>query len=131
MLPPRPIDVEPKLYPLAVCREERIVWLLSEAELQALPYIREGLYQFSRRRGRPKWGDGRLLGYAELRGLQRGEHYSPCVPRRVFWLANHDRALCPDGVYNTAGGHAPSEAVDPLTVAVGVPGRFTERSQRA
>ncbi|GHF56250.1 hypothetical protein GCM10010504_25520 [Streptomyces griseus] len=45
--------------------------------------------------------------------------------RRVFWVKEYDRSEQPDGTYGTA---APSEAVDPRTVAPGVWGELTERA---
>ncbi|WP_229822945.1 DUF6009 family protein, partial [Streptomyces netropsis] len=46
--------------------------------------------------------------------------------RRVFWLLPHDRDSNPDGLYVTG---APAEAVDPRTLAAGIKGGKTERSE--
>ncbi|MFI9190476.1 DUF6009 family protein [Streptomyces californicus] len=45
--------------------------------------------------------------------------------RRVFWVKEHDRSEQPDGAYSSG---APSEAVDPRTVAPRVCGELTERA---
>jgi hypothetical protein len=89
---------------------------------ERLEYVREALVLAVHRRGPPP-APGRLIGYAETaRGSDRLG-----AERRVFWLAAHDRDSAPGGCYAVG---APVEAVDPLTVAVGVPGRRTGRVDR-
>ncbi|WP_254898186.1 DUF6009 family protein [Kitasatospora sp. NA04385] len=46
--------------------------------------------------------------------------------RRVFWLLPHDRDTEPESLYATG---APSEAIDPRTIAPTIKGDKTERSQ--
>ena len=109
--------------PDALATEERIVWLIPTDDID---YVREGFYGTTCRRGRvrPLAGRGSIVvGYAELaKSPHRGRTF---YTRRVFWLAPHDRHLDPEGVY--AKG-SPCEAVDPRTVAPGVPGELTDRA---
>src|SRR2546427_12778800 len=104
---------------LPVAEETRIVWL---EDITPLDYVRESTYVSMRCHGRPGiYGRsnprlGRLVGYADL--VRKNRHREPCC-RRFFWLAPHDRDSDPDGVYRTC---APSEAVDPRTIAPGKPG---------
>ena len=87
---------------------------------RAADYVRESYVMRSRRSGKPGWrGEGRLVGYAELRPDAPG--IGPqAFERRVFWLKDQDRDTSPDGPYATG---TPAEAVDPRTVAVGQAGR--------
>lgn len=106
--------------------EESIVWL---EDVTHMDYVRETLWTCARRRGRiPRWpaGDWLLVGYAELRADAPNSGSNGRFDRRVFWLKSHDRALDPHGVY--ASSNAPVEAVDPRTVAPGVPGEMTDRA---
>lgn len=111
--------------------EDRIVWL---EDVTKLRYVRERVDSYARRRraGPSYWRrvlhPGRLVGYADLKpdapnvgGLGgRG-----CFARRYFWVTEWD-ADSGQGPYLPTG--APVEAVDPLTVAPGLPGRMTPRA---
>ncbi|MFI7643525.1 DUF6009 family protein [Nonomuraea sp. NPDC049400] len=104
--------------------EENLVWL---EDIETLDYVRQSLERVHRRRGKPPYRrPGRLVGYAELLPDAKASRASGSFIRRVFWLAPHDRDQQPDGFYAAA---APSEAVDPRTVAPGEVGDKTERSQ--
>jgi Family of unknown function (DUF6009) len=99
--------------------ETRIVWL---RPIEDLDYVREGIVLTTRRRGRIGMrGRRTLIGYAEVVKTGRGiVTYS----RRIFWLRAHDRHFDPKGCYAV---RAPCEAVDPRTVAPGIPGKRTLR----
>ena len=126
-LPPRPVDAAPRLSAAQLTDEQAIVWLVDAATLAALPYVREAFYCFRNTTGRPKWG-GRVLGWANLRPVKRGERRGlHSTGRRLFWLADSD-PTCPGPVYGRAPGHAPCEAVDPTTIECGQGGLFTARS---
>jgi len=101
----------------ALENEERLVWL---EDVDGLDYVRESRVVRTRRSGNLVWrGEGRLVGYAELRPDAPG--IGPqAFERRVFWLKDHDRDSSPDGPFATG---TPAEAVDPRTVAVGQAGR--------
>lgn len=102
-----------------------LVWLEDVTELD---YVRQSLDRLPTRRGKPAYHrDGRLLGYAQLGPQAKPSRSSGTFRRRVFWLLPHDRDAVPDGLY--ASG-APAEAVDPTTLAAGIKGRKTERSER-
>lgn len=114
----KPIEPEDLMH------EDRLVWL---EDISALDYVRQSLDRVARRRGRPPYHrPGRLVGYAELSNEAKASRASGSFVRRVFWLAPHDRDQQPDGTYAAA---APSEAVDPRTVAPKETGDKTERSQ--
>lgn len=101
----------------ALANEARIVWLVP---IEQLPrYVREGVTTLPFRARQPgrRRVPHRLVGYAELRPDARGRY--GMFERRIFWLTDHDP-------YD--GGGCPCEAVDPLTVRVGVAG---ERNDRA
>ncbi|MFD3938043.1 DUF6009 family protein [Streptomyces sp. NPDC058611] len=105
--------------------EVDLVWLEDVTELD---YVRQSLDRLPTRRGKPAYHrDGRLLGYAQLGPQAKPSRSSGTFRRRVFWLLPHDRDTVPDGLY--ASG-APAEAVDPTTLAAGIKGRKTERSER-
>jgi hypothetical protein len=108
--------------PDAIADEAEIIWL---EPVDDLDYIRQSLEALPDRRRKPHYYPGRMVGYATLHPGTRSSMASGRFRRRVFWLKDNDRALVPDGLY--AYG-APSEAVDPRTVAPGVMGVVTDRA---
>lgn len=95
--------------------ESAIVWIPG-FEPGKHRYVREAIHSHaSRRRGPLRWS-GRVVGWTEL--APDAERTDLGFFRRVFWLAEHDPY--------EAGGGAPCEAVDPMTVVPGRPGRLTE-----
>jgi hypothetical protein len=101
--------------------EAEIVWEVNPA---TLPYVRSTIAHSGRRRGPVRAPAGRRVGYANLRPDAPSD--SPGnFTRRVFWVKEHDRADDPNGTYVKG---CPVEAVDPLTVAVGVAGEITDRA---
>jgi hypothetical protein len=110
--------------PEQLAHENELVWL---EDISALDYVRQSLERLPTRRGKPAYHrDGRMVGYALLGPEARSSRASGTFLRRVFWLLPHDRDGQPDGLY--ASG-APSEAIDPRTVAPGVKGYKTQRSE--
>ncbi|MGA4860935.1 MULTISPECIES: DUF6009 family protein [Streptomyces] len=107
-----------------ISQEATLVWLENVDELD---YVRQSLDRLPTRRGKPAYHrDGRMIGYAQLGSRAKPSRSSGTFRRRVFWLLPHDRDTDPDGLYATG---APSEAVDPRTLAPRVKGRMTERSK--
>ncbi|WP_151771040.1 DUF6009 family protein [Streptomyces abyssomicinicus] len=107
-----------------IAHETELVWL---EDPQALDYVRQSLDRLPTRKGKPAYHrDGRMVGYAILGPGAKPSRSSGTFRRRVFWLLPHDRDTDPTGLY-TKG--APAEAVDPRTVAAGVKGYKTERSE--
>jgi hypothetical protein len=108
--------------------EERIIWL---EDVDKLDYVRSYLSTHEpRRRGRPCWRMGRLVGrlvgWSDLRADAPNNGAPGTFTRRVFWLKNYDRAAGgPVNIYRTG---APCEAVDPRTIWRGVPGQMTDRA---
>lgn len=99
--------------------ESEIIWKIPQKDM---PYV---LHIF-------KWclnpdklirhGNRKIAGYAILRpGLTCKMGYL----RRVFFLRPEDRYFDPEGTYKHG---VPMEAVDPLTVSVGVLGTVTDRA---
>ncbi|MYZ34784.1 MULTISPECIES: DUF6009 family protein [unclassified Streptomyces] len=110
--------------PGQLAHENHLVWL---EDTDGLEYVRQSLDRLPTRRGRPAYHrDGRMVGYAVLGPTARSSRASGTFLRRVFWLLPHDRDGQPDGLY--ASG-APSEAVDPRTIAPRVKGYKTQRSE--
>ncbi|MZE76726.1 DUF6009 family protein [Streptomyces xinghaiensis] len=110
--------------PEQLAHETELVWL---EDINTLDYVRQSLERLPTRRGKPAYHrDGRMVGYALLGPEARSSRASGTFLRRVFWLLPHDRDGQPDGLY--ASG-APSEAIDPRTVAPGVKGYKTQRSE--
>ncbi|GJF33035.1 hypothetical protein KNE206_57350 [Kitasatospora sp. NE20-6] len=110
--------------PADLAHEIEIRWL---EDPERLDYVRQSLERLSSRKGRPPYHrDGRMVGYAILGPGAPASRASGTFRRRVFWLLPHDRDQHPDGLYSSG---APSEAVDPRTVAATVKGEKTERSQ--
>ncbi|MCL7429370.1 DUF6009 family protein [Streptomyces sp. YS415] len=104
--------------------ECELVWL---EDIDSLDYVRQSLDRLPTRGGRPVYHrDGRMVGYAVLGTAAKSSRTSGTFRRRVFWLLPHDRDSDPCGLYTTG---APAEAVDPRTLAVGVKGSKTERSE--
>lgn len=106
-------------------QEESITWL---EDIDKLDYVRQILTTLPTRKRAPRRSriSGRLVGYGVLKATAPAELDNPGMfMRRVFTLASHDRDSQPDGVYKVG---APMEAVDPRTVAAGVPGRLTDRA---
>ncbi len=110
--------------PAELAHETDLVWL---EDIDPLDYVRQSLERLPSRRGRPAYHrDGRMVGYATLGPDAKASRASGTFRRRVFWLLPHDRDEQPDGPYTTG---APSEAIDPRTVAPRVKGYKTERSE--
>jgi hypothetical protein len=110
--------------PEDLVHETELVWL---EDIEPLDYVRQSLDRLpSRRRKPPYHRDGRMVGYAVIGPDARASAASGTFRRRVFWLLPHDRDQQPDGLYATG---APSEAVDPRTLAPKVAGYKTERSE--
>ncbi|MFF3358817.1 DUF6009 family protein [Streptomyces sp. NPDC002917] len=110
--------------PEQLTHESDLVWL---EDTSTLDYVRQSLDRLPTRRGRPAYHrDGRMVGYALLDTDARSSRASGTFLRRVFWLLPHDRDGQPEGLY--ASG-APSEAVDPRTIAPRVKGYKTQRSE--
>ncbi|MFE2867253.1 DUF6009 family protein [Embleya sp. NPDC059259] len=110
--------------PDAVRDEDGIIWT---EDIEALDYVREHVDMLTGTPRRPvAWrGPGRRVGYSVLRADAPRNGAPGRFTRRVFWVKEHDRSEQPDGVYKTG---APSEAVDPRTVAAGVFGSLTDRA---
>lgn len=66
-----------------------------------------------------------IIGYATIDRDAAPTRHAGVVPRRYFWLKRSDRPCGGDAFENKA----PAEAVDPLTVAAGVPGKKTARAK--
>ncbi|MEV5282428.1 MULTISPECIES: DUF6009 family protein [unclassified Streptomyces] len=110
--------------PGQIAHESELVWLEDTTDLD---YVRQSLDRLPTRRGKPAYHrGGRMVGYAVLGPDARSSRASGTFLRRVFWLAPHDRDGQPRGLY--ASG-APSEAVDPRTIAPRVKGYKTQRSE--
>ncbi|QYX83577.1 DUF6009 family protein [Streptomyces akebiae] len=107
-----------------IVHEADFVWL---EDIDGLDYVRQSLDRLPTRRGKPAYHrDGRMVGYALLAPDAKPSRSSGTFRRRVFWLLPHDRDTDPEGLYATG---APAEAVDPRTLAPGIKGRKTERSE--
>jgi hypothetical protein len=107
-----------------LAHEAELVWL---EDITTLQYVRQSLDRLPSRRGRPPFHrDGRMVGYAILGPTAKPSRQSGTHLRRVFWLAPHDRDEQPEGLYATG---APSESVDPRTLAPTQTGYKTERSE--
>ncbi|WP_327309951.1 DUF6009 family protein (plasmid) [Streptomyces sp. NBC_01298] len=107
-----------------ILHEADLVWL---EDISRLDYVRQSLDRLPTRRGRPAYHrDGRIVGYAVLGPGAKPSRNSGTFRRRVFWLLPHDRDTAPEGLYATG---APAEAVDARTLAPGVKGCKTERSE--
>ncbi|MFE4263153.1 DUF6009 family protein [Streptomyces sp. NPDC056883] len=107
-----------------ILHEADLVWL---EDISRLDYVRQSLDRLPTRRGRPAYHrDGRIVGYAVLGAGAKPSRSSGTFRRRVFWLLPHDRDTDPEGLY--ASG-APAEAVDARTLAPGIKGSKTERSE--
>ncbi|MGX8903691.1 DUF6009 family protein [Streptomyces netropsis] len=107
-----------------ISHESELVWL---EDVMALDYVRQSLDRLPTRRGKPAYHrDGRMVGYAILGSGAKASRSSGTFRRRVFWLLPHDRDSDPEGLYATG---APAEAVDPRTLAAGIKGGKTERSE--
>jgi hypothetical protein len=106
--------------------EERIVWV---RDITALDYVRSSVSDEPDRQGPPRFCRGKnrkdflLVGHAEVSKEARSNYGT--YRRRVFWLRRHDRQ---DQAYGCYRAGCPREAVDPATVAVGVPGILTNRA---
>ena len=110
-------------YPIELDYEEYILWL---EDISRHDYVRE-LLAFSASRAQPfklnELGHS-LIGYSTVRSGTPREKPSGLYVRRAFVLRLYDRSFQPNGEYRD---NAPSEAVDPRTVAPGHPGARTER----
>lgn len=107
-----------------LAHESDLVWLEDTDELE---YVRQSLDRLPSRCGKPAYHrHGRMVGYAVLGPTARSSRASGTFLRRVFWLLPHDRDGQPEGLY--ASG-APSEAVDPRTLAPCTKGYKTQRSE--
>lgn len=112
-----------------IADEVRLVW---QMDISRMDYVRESptLERCSSGRVTCPAADGVVVGWTEVRrdSYPGRDLASDPYIRRVFWLKPYDRALEPDGTY---ADDCPSEAVDPYTVAVRVPGERTERCRSA
>lgn len=110
--------------PEEIEHEDKIVWT---EDVSSYDYVRETLVRSARNRRRPiSPPAGRRVGYTVLTEDAPSNPNAPgTFSRRVFWVKDHDRSEQPKGVY---GEVAPSEAVDPRTVAPRTPGELTERA---
>ncbi|MFC7353207.1 MULTISPECIES: DUF6009 family protein [Streptomyces] len=112
--------------PEDIKHEDEIVWT---EDVSSFDYVRETLVDGVGTRRRPvSWRGqaGRRVGYALLKSNAPSDRDAPGMfTRRVFWVKEHDRSEQPDGAYSSG---APSEAVDPRTVAPRVCGELTERA---
>lgn len=111
-------------YPQKLTHESDIVW---EIDIDDIDYVREGFATAGTRSRPVPWSDhneGKRVGYAVLTDTAPANGPGR-FERRVFFLKSHDRNEDPDGVYENM---APSEAVDPQTVAAGEPARLTKRA---
>lgn len=112
--------------PEDIKHEDEIVWT---EDVSSFDYVRETLVDGVGTRRRPvSWRGqvGRRVGYAVLKTNAPSDRDAPGMfTRRVFWVKEHDRSEQPDGAYSSG---APSEAVDPRTVAPRVCGELTERA---
>ncbi|WP_093748889.1 DUF6009 family protein [Streptomyces sp. PAN_FS17] len=108
----------------ALEHEDGIVWT---EDIERFDYVRQSveLSVSTRRRPVPWSGSGRRIGYAVLRLDAPSGDVPGKFIRRVFWVKDYDRSEQPNGTYERS---APSEAVDPRTVAPGVWGEITERA---
>lgn len=104
--------------------EDQIVWTEDVAEFD---YVRQTVHRSASTRRKPvAWtGAGRRVGYSVLKTNAPSGDVPGKFVRRVFWVKAYDRSEEPDGTYKTA---APSEAIDPRTIAPGVWGELTERA---
>ncbi|MFG2195772.1 DUF6009 family protein [Streptomyces sp. NPDC048639] len=104
--------------------EDGIVWT---EDITPFDYVRETLVESAGTRRRPvPWdGPGRRVGYSVLKADASSGATPGMFKRRVFWVKDYDRSEQPDGTYKTG---APSEGVDPTTVAPGVWGELTDRA---
>lgn len=110
--------------PRQLRHESGIVWL---EDVGPLDYVRQALDRLPTRGGPPAYHrGGRMVGYAVLGAGAPSSRASGTFLRRVFWLLPHDRDGLPEGLYRCG---APSEAVDPRTVAPGRKGYKTQRSE--
>ncbi|MFJ6509264.1 DUF6009 family protein (plasmid) [Streptomyces sp. NBC_01558] len=110
--------------PDQIAHESDLIWL---EDTSTLDYVRQSLDRLPTRRGKPAYHrDGRMIGYAVLGPDARASRASGTFLRRVFWLLPHDRDGQPAGLYSSG---APSEAVDPRTIAPRVKGYKTQRSE--
>ncbi|TXL84542.1 DUF6009 family protein [Streptomyces sp. IB2014 016-6] len=110
--------------PGQLAHESDLVWLEDTDELE---YVRQSLDRLPSRSGKPAYHrHGRMVGYAVLGPTARSSRASGTFLRRVFWLLPHDRDGQPDGLYACG---APSEAVDPRTLAPCAKGYKTQRSE--
>lgn len=110
--------------PDQLTHETDLIWL---EDIHDLDYVRQSLDRLPTRRGKPPYHrDGRMVGYALLGPDARSSRASGTFLRRVFWLLPHDRDGKPAGLYSSG---APSEAVDPRTIAPRVKGYKTQRSE--
>ncbi|MER0446610.1 DUF6009 family protein [Streptomyces sp. Edi4] len=116
-MPSRPEDIK---------HEDEIVWT---EDVSSFDYVRETLVDGVGTRRRPvSWRGqvGRRVGYAVLKAEAPSDRDAPGMfARRVFWVKEHDRSEQPSGPYSSG---APTEAVDPRTVAPGICGELTERA---
>ncbi|MET9535738.1 DUF6009 family protein [Streptomyces sp. NPDC006649] len=110
--------------PDQLAHESDLIWL---EDTDHLDYVRQSLDRLPTRGRKPAYHrDGRMIGYAVLGPESRASRASGTFLRRVFWLLPRDRDSQPEGIYALG---APSEAVDPRTLAPRVKGYKTQRSE--
>jgi hypothetical protein len=113
----------------AISQEKELIWLEG---IDRLDYVRENRYECAGAitsfdgppttfgETPPGYSSIRLVGYTTL----RPDAVAPAT-RRYFTLKGYDRDSEPNGTY---AENRPWEAVDPRTVAPGVPGWQTQRA---
>lgn len=117
-----------RLDPESLKNESEIIWLMDISQIE---YVREA---FLLTRGNTKfpqskayWKPHTLVGYAVLSNTAT-DNRTRMQRRRYFYLKPHARYFQPNGSY---AYYCPAEAVDPLTVSPGIPGKATSRSIKA
>lgn len=105
--------------------EDKIVWLRDRDFLARLKYVREELLLCSIRTGPVRAPPGEvLIGYAVLKKIA-AKNSEGGFCRRIFTL--HWSEL--DGRSESLNESIPSDAVDPLTVRPGKPGRRLSKEE--
>ncbi len=100
--------------------EDKIIWLKDRDALARMGYVRESWLLCPIRTGPVRALPGEMLiGYVVLKKTAaKCDERGYC--RRIFTLRSEDRFCDPRGIFRDS---MPSEAVDPLLVEAGRPGR--------
>jgi hypothetical protein len=106
--------------------EDRIIWLKDRESLAKMGYVRERCQVSDIRTGPVKAPEGEaLIGYSVLKkSAVKDPEKGFC--RRIFTLQPGDRCYDPKGDFRYS---VPPEAVDPLQVQAGRPGRSLSREE--